>query len=527
MSRRCASIMCVVLVCVVTFHWDLGTASAADQKLPRYEKADCPMDIPPGRKVECGYLTVPEDRANPSNGRTVKIAAAVFKSDSSNPQPDPTVYLEGGPGGRTLADSNDYVNGDFAPFLEKRDLILFDQRGTGFSTPSLACPETTEQAWADIDKNLTIKQQQDSSTQALQACHDRLVKEGVNLSAYTSAENAADVSDLRVALGYKSWNLYGISYGTRLGLTVMRDHPQGIRSAILDSNIPPEIDANLTVPQTADRVFKTLFNGCAKNTACNAAYPNLEKVFYDTVARLNANPVQYRVTRDSNKKRYTMLFKGDDLISELFSAFYVTSILGDLPSAIYAAQSGKFDLFVNLKLLDLSEYDTINEGLYYSIDCTEEVSFDSPAALQNADKNFPQENHVFDASDVIAKCKGWNVKPAPAIENKPVTSDLPALVTEGEYDPITPPSFGVETAKTLKNSFYFEFPGMGHGATIGDLCPTKVALDFLDNPTVKPDATCIAGMHLPKFTIGAPDDPNSQPPAPNAPVDNTGNGGST
>src|SRR5258707_14407203 len=118
------------------------------------------MDIPPGRKVECGYLTVPEDRANPSNGRTVKIAAAVFKSDSPNPQPDPTVYLEGGPCGRTLADSNDYVNGDFAPFLEKRDLILFDQPGTGVWTPSLACPDTTEQALAGSDKNFTIKQQQ-------------------------------------------------------------------------------------------------------------------------------------------------------------------------------------------------------------------------------------------------------------------------------------------------------------------------------------------------------------------------------
>ena len=67
------------------------------------------------------------------------------------------------------------------------------------------------------------------------ACHDRLVDDGVALDSYNTAENAADIADLRVAMGIEEWDLYGVSYGTALALTVLRDHPEGVRSVVLDS----------------------------------------------------------------------------------------------------------------------------------------------------------------------------------------------------------------------------------------------------------------------------------------------------
>ena len=70
---------------------------------------------------------------------------------------------------------------------------------------------------------------------ALSGDDERLVGEEINLAAYNSPASAADLNDLRLALGYKEWNLYGRSYGGRLALTVMRDYPTGIRSVILDS----------------------------------------------------------------------------------------------------------------------------------------------------------------------------------------------------------------------------------------------------------------------------------------------------
>jgi pimeloyl-ACP methyl ester carboxylesterase len=76
--------------------------------------------------------------------------------------------------------------------------------------------------------------------EAMLRCRDRLIQEGIDLSAYNSAASAADVNDLRIALGYDQVNLYGVSYGSRLALTVMRDYPGILRSVILDSTYPPE-----------------------------------------------------------------------------------------------------------------------------------------------------------------------------------------------------------------------------------------------------------------------------------------------
>src|SRR5204862_7399659 len=105
---------------------------------------------------------------------------------------------------------------------------------------------------------------------------DRLLKEAVNLSAHSTAANAADVNDLRIVLGYSTWNLYGISYGTRLALVTMRSFPKGVRSVILDSTFPfgGSISGNEHT-RNSRRAFETLFSTCAADAWCNASYPNL------------------------------------------------------------------------------------------------------------------------------------------------------------------------------------------------------------------------------------------------------------
>jgi pimeloyl-ACP methyl ester carboxylesterase len=144
----------------------------------------------------------------------------------------------GGPGGHAI--ESVVLSFDmFAPFVENRDLIVFDQRGTGFSQPSLNCQELTDLVYDLIDENLSIEEIEDRQIEAVKQCRDRITREGINLSLYNSAQSAADLNDLRMALDYESWNILGISYGTRLALTAMRDFPDGIRSVILDSVYPP------------------------------------------------------------------------------------------------------------------------------------------------------------------------------------------------------------------------------------------------------------------------------------------------
>jgi pimeloyl-ACP methyl ester carboxylesterase len=77
------------------------------------------------------------------------------------------------------------------------------------------------------------------------------------------------------------------------------------------------------------------------------------------------------------------------------------------------------------------------------------------------------------------------------IEKEPVVSNLPALVLTGQYDPITPPPYNKQVADSLSNSYFFEIPGIGHGAMRGDDCALAIALQFLDDPSQKPDASCL------------------------------------
>jgi pimeloyl-ACP methyl ester carboxylesterase len=93
---------------------------------------------------------------------------------------------------------------------------------------------------------------------------------GADLSAYNSTESAADVADLRKVLGYAAWNIYGTSYGSYLAQTIMRNHPAGIRSVVLDSVLPPtySVPANWWNTRAG---FDNLFQACAAEPACDAA----------------------------------------------------------------------------------------------------------------------------------------------------------------------------------------------------------------------------------------------------------------
>ncbi len=486
-----------------------ATPSPTSEPEPDYEvnfeTADCEFTVPGGREVECGFLTVPENRGDVANGRTVRLHVAIFTSESENPAPDPIIYLEGGPGGDALETVPLIFEDRFAPFLANHTFIMFDQRGTGYSEPSLACPEVTELTFDTLDDDLTIEEGQALQLEALTGCRERLVAEGVDLTAYNSAENAADVADLRRALGYDQWNVFGISYGTRLAQTLVRDYPQGIRSVILDSAYPLAADLQAETVFNVDRAFDVFFAGCAADEACAEAYPDLAPVFADLVDQLNAEPITLQVFNLVDGQQYDALINGDVMVSVLFQALYSVEITPLMPKLIYDVRDGRYtDLTTILSSL-LAQQEFFSQGMQLSVQCNEEISFGTPGEVISA-PNFPYLDPVFEASIMtgqfgFAVCDMWQAGQADAVENEPVSSDLPTLILAGEYDPITPPSWGEDVGERFSNSYYFEFPGIGHGASVSGDCPLSVTLDFLADPTQQPDAACIAGMEAPDFIV--------------------------
>jgi pimeloyl-ACP methyl ester carboxylesterase len=469
---------------------------------PRYVEADCAFAVPFDTSPECGYLIVPEDRNDPG-GDEVRIHVAVFPATGSDPSTDPIVYLEGGPGGHTLRALEFSYGTSFEPLNEVHDLVLFDQRGVGLSEPALDCPEEREVDIEFLDQDVDDAVYQEAYTGAVIACRDRLLGDGVDLTAYNSASNAADVADLRVALGYDEINLWGISYGTRLALTVMRDHPEGVRSVVLDSTVPIDLDLYPSIPASADRAFDVFFSGCAAEPNCGAAFPELKGDFYTLAGRLADDPAEILIEDFVEGETYPALLFGDDLYGLLFSSLYSESFIPLLPDFITdAAQRQDYAGLERLSSVFFTNETFLSAGMYLSVQCNEEYSFSSADEVAAAVNAYPDVAGLFGtAESEFDDCAVWGAGTADPRENDPVVSDLPTLILAGEYDPITPPSYGQRAGESLTNSTFFEFPGLAHGVSTADDCPTGIIVDFLDDPTAAPDGGCIDDLGAPEFFV--------------------------
>lgn len=479
----------------------------AQGTLPRFESGSCDFALPPGTNPACGMVVVPEDHNHPGNGKTIQLAVAVFKSTAANPAPDPIIYLDGGPGGNSLKVIQYNYASLVEPLLAYSDVVIFDQRGVGLSQPALNCTELTDMTYATLEKNLSTDENIQMSLAAISQCHDRLAGEGIDFSVYTSAQNAADVDNLRIALGYDQMNLLGISYGTKLALTTMRDHPAAIRSVLIDSVYPLQV-SYLDTPLNANRAFNVLFDGCAADSACNAAFPDLKKVFNTVYDQLNATPLTVQVADPISNREIKAVVNGDSFVGLLFQALYSAELIPELPKAIYDAKNGKSPLLAALITQQLFELDYVSYGMFTAVQCNEDLAFDPPTKPAAVLANVPVQLRGFAREGLVdpstfAMCSAWApTKPNP-IENEAVSSDIPTLVYAGQYDPITPPAYGKLAAKSLKNSRYYEFPGVGHGAITTGTCPQDIAVAFFKDPTAEPDSSCIASMGPPKFKTAA------------------------
>ncbi|MFZ4827807.1 MAG: alpha/beta hydrolase [Phototrophicaceae bacterium] len=502
----------ILIICVLFM---VGGIVSAQSDLPSFTYVECPFDATDG--VQCGTLTVLEDRTNPA-GLTLDLFVTVIPARNGNPLPDPVIYLEGGPGGAATLATYSWLE---HPLRENRDLIIFDQRGNGFSLPSLNCWEYEEDVYLEDE----------DSYAADQACYDRLLEEGNDLNQYNSIQNAADVADLITAMGYEQVNLYGISYGTRLALSSVRDYPQLVRTAVMDSVFPPEVDVAYTDISTKWEAVDQLLIACEEDATCNEGFPTLRDDLYYLVEEWNAEPIEFLYI-DEYGDEVDMTLTGEDVLDTLFDALYDTSVIPMLPlGIIYLTYAETEDDLVNGYDLiqgywtpetwdgyDDSEdypYDPIaesdflvefqeaygdigdSEGVFNSIHCAEEYPYaDYDGALADIQSYVDAPDFLYDwlydeiPSDV-EWCGVWAVEPADAIESVRVQSDLPILLVSGRLDPVTPPSFAESAQEGLSNSQHIVIENGGHGASGEVGCGATIITAFINDPTAPLDTACI------------------------------------
>lgn len=483
------------------FHPDPGNASS---QLYTFEHASCMFKLPEGVEenvdVECGYVSVPEEYKNP-NGSRIQLAVAVIRSKDPHPKLDPLFMAQGGPGGSTIDTyASRLLSG--SRLRADRDLILFDQRGTMYSKPNLMCKEIDQLTLETIEKDLSDDELERLDLEAMAACRKRLEKEEINLSAFDSLENASDIDAIRQALGYSQINLYGVSYGTLLALHAMSQHPEILRSVILDGVVPPQTNFILDSVHSEDRSFTLLFESCQQDPYCNGDFPDLETVFYDVVRKLNQNPARVPMTDPDSGITYDAVVDGDTFMSGLFQMLYASSLIPALPRMIYDARESKFDFFG--RIMSILVFDrTMSYGMYYSVLCAEDADFNTED--QDFSNIHPEiaRAEKRSASEFLAICKSWNVQSLDSDVDKPVVSAIPTLILSGNFDPITPPSYGDTVARNLSKSNAYIVPTGGHGQAFEDECQDNIILSFLDDPTKAPDTGCLEKMHHPVFTTSA------------------------
>lgn len=468
--------------------------------IPRFEPAKCGFTLEKDQKegtgVNCGYVVVPEHHGNPT-GPTIRLAVARFRS-TSQAAVEPIVYLEGGPGAGSL----DSSAGTFAArFTAGNDFILFDQRGIGQSQPALTCPEVTKETEHSAITRESAAEDQGHFAAALIRCHDRLAGK-YDLTAYTTAESAADVSDIRLALGYAKVKLLGGSYGSRLALTVMRDYPQIVVSSVIDAVAPPQRDIYGESAVNFDRALDLFFASCVADSACNAAFPTLRADFSSTVAKLNAEPLNVSTSSSVREGRGSppIVLTGDRLVQLTLRYLYSAERIRYLPMVIEQLKDGNTALLRALFRSASDDSSSFSEGMAWSVWCGDYLPFSNQDKILAATRNvLPEIQSVYLTSEqsAYAICAQWGSAPPNPIENQAVTSDVPTLVLASANDPVTPPAYARAAVQTLSHGIYVEGPGIGHSLLgNGGACASKIVRDFFADPGGKPDTACIDAQRV-------------------------------
>lgn len=433
--------------------------------------------------VRCTIISVPENRTT-GRGRTISLRVAVLPARGPNRVADPVFFLAGGPGqAATEFLRNPRITRD--PLGLRRDLVFLDQRGTG-SSNRLMCDfypaeDYAQGRFADfmpIDR--------------VRACRAALESKA-DLAQYTTAASAADLEDVRKALGYERINLSGSSYGTRLAMEYVRTYPDAVRTVMLNGAVPPSLRMPEGFGRAAQQALDGLLDECAATPACAAAYPDIRNESRAVFARLARGPVITSLPGQATAVTMTRHNVAEAIRYMTYSSHQSSRV----PLLLHRAHQGDFTGIAQY----LRDYrrDGAFEALYLSISCAEDVPFLSKDAAAQDEGTYLGSYRVRQQQ---AACAAWPRGAVPAWHGQPVRASVPVLITTGLLDPVTPPAGGEVIAKTLTRSLHLKVPSGAHslGGLRGLDCLTAIERDFVERASVaRIDAGCVKAITRPGF----------------------------
>ncbi|RVU91203.1 alpha/beta fold hydrolase [Flavobacterium columnare] len=435
--------------------------------------------------IDWYFLTVPENWEQLS-GKKIKIAVAILKNTSKNKNSNPVIYLEGGPGGSAIEGIWSFLK---HPLREKSDIVLVDVRGTGNSLPKF-CPDLGKKILEILAKNQNAVEDEKQKTLAAMACKQDLISRDIDLNAYNSKSIAKDLNALKLALKYKNWNVYGASYGTYVAQVYANDFPNDIESLILDSSIADIGNYYNGNSENYVSSLNKVFTACENDPNCNKQYPNLEKVYYETIEKLTKNPITVGVDKKIIPSG-NFTYNAEDFKVAIQQGLYNKKLIQVIPLLINQFNKGDKNTLSSL-VAAFSGALSLDYGQYYCVSCNEAIPNNSLEKFNSTAQKFEKLKGglSFYKSDFLV-CDKWNF----GTTNKKGLNDLsnlatlksPVLVFSGAFDPITPAKNGIVIADRFENSYLINAPISGHVPSFSKM-GSQVVNEFIQNPSKKPDA---------------------------------------
>ncbi len=435
------------------------------------ETPGSPYRIP----ARCGTYAVPEDREL-GDGREIALRVAIVPALSRNPEPDPLVFLTGGPG-QAATQSFVTVQPAFRRIGQNRDIVLVDQRGTGGSN-ALRCPAPDA---ADL---WLLK-----GDALLQWVEDCLETFEADPRFYTTAIAMEDLDEIRETLGYDVVNLYGVSYGTRAALSYLRQFPDRVRSVILDGVVPPTEVLGIDVARDAQRALDFMIARCDEDPSCASEFPDLAGSLDELVRRLEKPAlVSLPHPRRGSTERLELDRSMAAYAIRLLSYSHETAAL--VPLILRAASQDDLKPLAAQFLLTTSNVgETISDGMALSVICSEDFPYFDDSVIK--ERNRDTYLGALQTDSLKQVCPAWPQGEIPADFKQSIHSDVPVLLLSGEADPVTPPENGDLVESELRNALHLVAPGQGH-VVIHRGCIPALATELVEAGSLRDlDPSCI------------------------------------
>jgi pimeloyl-ACP methyl ester carboxylesterase len=434
----------------------LLTASAAfgAEKAPKVKTKPYTFEAADGRKVEAelGELRVPENR-QAKDSRRITLRFVRFPSTAAEPGP-PIVYLAGGPGGA----ATDAARGSRFPLFlalrEHGDVIAFDQRGTGMS------------GWEEIDCDERYMLPFGEPADRLKAgeilaataakCAERLTREGVDIAGWDTLDSAADLDDLRRALGVEKLRLWGISYGTHLALATMKYHPNAVDRLILAG--VEGLDQTLKLPSDQQRLLEEIARLAKTGPGVREAVPDLLGSIRRLLDRLAKEPATVPLTDPASGMTVGVTVGALDLQGALAAMLRGPDSFAILPDFVYRLENGDWTALA--LLAGGQRFGEIPRMMALAMDC-------ASGASQGRRERIEREVRATLLGDAINApfpevCAGVPIPDLGDDFRAPVESSIPALLISGTLDGRTPVENGEEVARHLASAVHLVIEGAGH-----------------------------------------------------------------